>query len=94
VGSSTPRVSFFETATEKNNWIPSDLNNRYPSLNASAEIIPTRWSAMQLLGQLAQQRDADNTLQHITTDNVARDMLRITEAFGYDGGKLQYWGVS
>lgn len=39
---------------------------------------------MQLLGQLADARNTDNYLQHITTDNVARDMLRITEAFGFE----------
>ncbi|KAJ6604895.1 Alpha/Beta hydrolase protein [Mycena sp. CBHHK59/15] len=46
----------------------------------------------RVLGQLAETRDPNDYLQYITTDNVARDMLRITDAFGFD--KLQYWGVS
>lgn len=47
---------------------------------------------MQLLGQLAIANDPNGYLQHMSTDNIARDMLSITEAFGFE--KLQYWGVS
>jgi hypothetical protein len=52
----------------------------------------SRWAHYQILGELAKQRNTENILQHFTTDNVARDMLRITQAFGFE--KLQYWGVS
>jgi hypothetical protein len=55
-------------------------------------VIPNVWGQFQLIGQLAEECDTDDVLQYITTDNVARDMLRISQAFGYE--KLQYWGVS
>ncbi|KAK7008043.1 AB hydrolase-1 domain-containing protein [Favolaschia claudopus] len=92
VSFSKPAVSFFKTAAERQSWTPPDLDSRYPSLNASSGVIPRVWGQFQLIGQLAQERDTDDILQHITTDNVARDMLRITQAFGFE--KLQYWGVS
>ncbi|KAJ7711219.1 TAP-like protein-domain-containing protein, partial [Mycena olivaceomarginata] len=61
-------------------------------LNATSESMSSRWAHYQLLGELAKQRNTENILQHFTTDNVARDMLRITQAFGFE--KLQNWGVS
>ncbi|KAJ6562149.1 Alpha/Beta hydrolase protein [Mycena capillaripes] len=92
VSFSKPSLSFLKTAAERETWTPADLNIRFASLNATSESIPSRWAHFQLIGQLAEQRDTENLLQHFTTDNVARDMLRITEAFGFE--KLQYWGVS
>ncbi|KAJ7164286.1 TAP-like protein-domain-containing protein [Mycena filopes] len=92
VSFSKPFVSFFKTAAERQIWTPSDLNLRYPSLNATSEVISNQWSQFQLIGQVGQQSDTEDVYQYITTDNVARDMLRITEAFGFE--KLQYWGVS
>ncbi|KAJ7474130.1 TAP-like protein-domain-containing protein [Mycena latifolia] len=89
---STPTVSFFNTAAERELWTPPDLNLRYPSLNATSEVVSNQWSQFQLIGQLAEERDTEDFFQYITTDNVARDMLRITEAFGFE--KLQYYGVS
>ncbi|KAJ7223535.1 TAP-like protein-domain-containing protein [Mycena pura] len=92
VSFSKPTVSFFETAADRAFWTPPDVNLRYPSLNATSEVISNRWAQFQLIGQQAQLHDTQDILQYITTDNVARDMLRITEAFGFE--KLQYWGVS
>ncbi|KAJ7461355.1 TAP-like protein-domain-containing protein [Mycena galericulata] len=92
VSFSTPSVSWFKTAADRQIWTPSDVNLRYPSLNATSEVVSNRWAQFQLLAQHAQEVDTTNFFQYITTDNVARDMLRITEAFGFE--KLQYWGVS
>ncbi|KAF7367709.1 AB hydrolase-1 domain-containing protein [Mycena sanguinolenta] len=92
VSFSKPAVSFFNTAAERQDWTPADLDSRYPSLNATREVVSTVWAQFQNIGQLAEARDSDDFLQYITTDNVARDMLRITQAFGFE--KLQYWGVS
>ncbi|KAF7340406.1 AB hydrolase-1 domain-containing protein [Mycena venus] len=92
VSFSKPSVSFFNTAAERQNWIPSDLDSRYPSLNATSEVISRNWAQFQLIGQIAEERDTMDFLQYITTDNVARDMLQISRAFGYE--KLQYYGVS
>ncbi|KAJ7259819.1 Alpha/Beta hydrolase protein [Mycena rebaudengoi] len=92
VSHSTPVISFFKTAVERELLIPSAPNIPYPSFNASSDALVQQWAHMQLLGKLAEARNTDNYLQHMTTDNVARDMLRITEAFGFE--KLQYWGIS
>ncbi|KAF8209901.1 alpha/beta-hydrolase [Mycena galopus ATCC 62051] len=89
---STPTASFFKTDVDRTQWEHPGVDDTYPSLNSSYDVIPTQRARYQLLGTLAEIQDTKNILQHITTDNVARDMLSITEAFGFD--KLQYWGVS
>ncbi|KAF7367704.1 AB hydrolase-1 domain-containing protein [Mycena sanguinolenta] len=86
---STPIASFFETDAERALWNAGSLPT---SLNASSNAIPNAWGRAHLLGALAAQRDASQILKYLTTDNVARDMLRITQKFGFD--KLQYYGVS
>ncbi|KAJ6534208.1 TAP-like protein-domain-containing protein [Mycena capillaripes] len=89
---STPTVSFFKSDAERAQWQHPGVDSPYPSLNTSLDVIPMQSARAQLLGTLAKNRDTEGLLQHITTDNVARDMLRITEAFGFE--KLQYWGIS
>ncbi|KAF7363044.1 AB hydrolase-1 domain-containing protein [Mycena venus] len=89
---STPAASFFKTDVDRAQWEHPGVDDTYPSLNSSYDVIPTQRARYQLLGTLAEIQDTKNILQHITTDNVARDMLSITEAFGFE--KLQYWGVS
>ncbi|KAJ7277286.1 Alpha/Beta hydrolase protein [Mycena rebaudengoi] len=91
VSYSTPMVSIFNTEAERNQFYPPAFTTIYPPLNETDLAIPTQWARQQIFGSLAKQR-AETFLQHITTDNVARDMLRITEAFGFK--KLQYWGIS
>ncbi|KAF7376976.1 AB hydrolase-1 domain-containing protein [Mycena sanguinolenta] len=92
VSYSTPTISFFKTEAERRFLIPSPEIVIYPSLNASSNAVSKTWGDFGLLGQLALQNDAEHHLQHMSTDNIARDMLQITEAFGFE--KLQYWGVS
>ncbi|KAJ6501787.1 TAP-like protein-domain-containing protein [Mycena vulgaris] len=92
VSYSTPAISFFKTDVERELLIPSAASIVYPSLNASSTALNQEWAHWQLVGQLAAARNNGDYLRHMTTDNVARDMLRITEAFGYE--KLQYWGIS
>ncbi|KAJ6603511.1 TAP-like protein-domain-containing protein [Mycena vulgaris] len=91
---STPIISFFNTEAERRFLIASATNIIYPSLNQSSHALSEGWADYQLLGQLALANDAHagHYLQHMSTDNIARDMLRITEAFGFE--KLQYWGIS
>ena len=38
------------------------------------------------------EKERGDILRHATTDNVARDMLSIVEAYGQE--KLRYWGIS
>ncbi|KAJ6473851.1 TAP-like protein-domain-containing protein [Mycena sanguinolenta] len=91
VSYSTPTISFFKTEAERRFLIPSP-EILYSSLNAFSNAVSKTWGDFGLLGQLALQNDAEHHLQHMSTDNIARDMLQITEAFGFE--KLQYWGIS
>ncbi|KAJ7093548.1 Alpha/Beta hydrolase protein [Mycena epipterygia] len=90
VSYSRPAVSFFLTAVERAMWTPQSTEVIYPALNQTADAVAQQWARAQILGQLAVNRN--NGFQYMTTDNTARDMLTITEAFGFE--KLQYWGVS
>ncbi|KAJ7310915.1 Alpha/Beta hydrolase protein [Mycena albidolilacea] len=92
VSYSTPTISFFRTAAERALWMPATSDIVFPALNQTADAVAQQWARAQILGQLAVNRNDGNYIQHITTDNTARDMLRITEAFGFE--KVQYWGVS
>nr|GAT60772.1 predicted protein [Mycena chlorophos] len=89
---STPAVNFFASAAQRAFWLPQDLNIRYPALDANHDVMSAQWAQYQTVGQQAKIQDTAGILQYITTDYVAHDMLRITQAFGYE--KLQYWGVS
>ncbi|CAK5277023.1 unnamed protein product [Mycena citricolor] len=55
-----------------------------PSLNSSSEAVKSKWGAAQIFGQLAGQRDTTGIFKYITTDNVARDMLYISQKAGYE----------
>ncbi|KAJ6546128.1 hypothetical protein B0H10DRAFT_2243789 [Mycena sp. CBHHK59/15] len=80
------------TEAERRFLIPSAEIVIYPSLNASSNAVSKTWGDFGLLGQLALQSDTEHHLQHMSTDNIAHDMLQITQAFGFE--KLQYWGIS
>ncbi|KAJ7649338.1 Alpha/Beta hydrolase protein [Mycena polygramma] len=86
---STPEASFFGTEAERALWNAGSLP---ASLSASSNAIPQAWGRAHLLGSLAAQRDKSQILKYITTDNVARDMLLITQKFGFE--KLKYYGIS
>ncbi|KAJ7503986.1 Alpha/Beta hydrolase protein, partial [Mycena galericulata] len=90
VSYSTPTVSFFKTDAERALWMPAYVNPLYPSPNASSGVLAETWAKGQILGTLAQSRN--DHYEYMTTDNTARDMLRITKAFGWE--KVQYWGIS
>ncbi|KAJ7328502.1 Alpha/Beta hydrolase protein [Mycena albidolilacea] len=89
VSYSTPVAAFFQTDAERALWNAGSLP---ASLNASSDALPFNWARGKLLGQLAAQRDTSGILKYMTTDNVARDMLLITQKFGFE--KLQYYGLS
>ncbi|KAF9029165.1 hypothetical protein BDZ89DRAFT_1038704 [Hymenopellis radicata] len=81
------RVSVFQTEVERALW-GYDLVSE---LGYSPDGVGKAWAAASVTGELALERD-NGLLAHINTDQTARDMLRITEAYGYE--KLQYWGFS
>ncbi|KAK0210444.1 TAP-like protein-domain-containing protein [Desarmillaria ectypa] len=49
------------------------------------------YNAAAITGRLAGEHDT-GILAHINTDHTARDMLKITQAYGYE--KIQHWGFS
>ncbi|PBK86199.1 hypothetical protein ARMGADRAFT_1017465 [Armillaria gallica] len=90
VANSTPHAQFFLSKEEQYQWLAS-TNNWATVINTTSDQIPHLWASAQVLAELALERD-NGILNYITTDNVARDMLRITEAAGQE--KLQYYGDS
>ncbi|KAJ7499674.1 TAP-like protein-domain-containing protein [Mycena latifolia] len=90
IGRSTPRVSFFETRSERAIWL-GNADAKAVSLNASADAVARAYARAIIEGQLAGERDV-GSLRFINTDHTARDMLRIVQAHGME--KIQYWGFS
>ncbi|KAK0228236.1 TAP-like protein-domain-containing protein [Armillaria fumosa] len=81
------RVSFYDTDVERELWAYSTLEE----LGGKPEGVSTAWAKATITGRLAGERDT-GILAHINTDHTARDMLKITQAYGYE--KIQYWGFS
>ncbi|CAA7269868.1 unnamed protein product [Cyclocybe aegerita] len=89
VHNSTPQISFFTSEAERAAFdLSATALNMEPD---SFDGVPERWARMQVLGRLAKDRDI-GIFNHVTTDNVARDMLSIVQAHGQE--KLLYWGIS
>jgi hypothetical protein len=80
-------VKFFNSSVEQALW----LQGGFRALNTPGDTIPKSWARAQVIGKLAAARDK-NIIRHITTDNVARDMLQIVRAHGRE--MIQYWGFS
>ncbi|PBK65608.1 alpha/beta-hydrolase [Armillaria solidipes] len=90
VANSTPRAEFFLSKEEHYQWLAS-TDHWATAVNTTSDQIPHLWASAQVIAELAKERD-NGILNYISTDNVARDMLRISEAAGQE--KLQYWGFS
>ncbi|KAF5365053.1 hypothetical protein D9758_010999 [Tetrapyrgos nigripes] len=90
VGQSTPKISstVFKSEEEMINWVKDEDID----LNATMDSLPHAWARAQALGQVAESRDKNGTLNFVTTDFVAIDMLAMSEALGQE--KLQYYGGS
>ncbi|KAK0448394.1 Alpha/Beta hydrolase protein [Desarmillaria tabescens] len=81
------RVSFFDTDVERELW----AYNVVEELGGKPEGVSMAWAKAAITGRLAAEHDT-GILAHINTDHTARDMLKITQAYGYE--KIQYWGFS
>ncbi len=90
VANSTPRAEFFLSKEEHYQWLAS-TDHWASAVNTTSDQIPHLWASAQVIAGLAKERD-NGILNYISTDNVARDMLRISQAAGQE--KLQYWGFS
>ncbi|KAF5357394.1 hypothetical protein D9758_005943 [Tetrapyrgos nigripes] len=87
INNTTPRISFFNTDVERLTF----LLDESADLNSTPEALSESWARYQVAGQLAQSRD-NGSLNFVTTADVARDMLGMSEALGQEN--LQYWGFS
>jgi pimeloyl-ACP methyl ester carboxylesterase len=74
-------------STEQLLW----LAGRPKTVNSSDDSLGRSYAQYQILGDLGVKR-ANDTSRLVSTAFTARDMLRITEAFGRE--KLLYWGFS
>ncbi|KAK1230733.1 hypothetical protein PQX77_006183 [Marasmius sp. AFHP31] len=83
---STPQISFYKSSAER--YAGPVLATE---LNHSSWPVELFWAQTKVMGALAYERNGD-VLRYMNTENVARDMLAITEAHGRE--KLQYCGVS
>ncbi|KAK0504492.1 TAP-like protein-domain-containing protein [Armillaria luteobubalina] len=90
VGNSTPRAEIFPSKEEHSLWLASADHFTW-AVNTTSDQIPHLWASAQVVAELAKEQD-NGILNYISTDNVARDMLKISEAAGQE--KLQYWGFS
>ncbi|PPQ73621.1 hypothetical protein CVT24_007620 [Panaeolus cyanescens] len=86
VGASIPRTSFYKTNFER---FILDTNTRIDAV--TDENVALIWAKLKVRSSLAREND-DGSLKYVNTDQTARDMLSILNAYGRE--KLQYWGFS
>ncbi|KAI3601324.1 alpha beta hydrolase fold family [Moniliophthora roreri] len=91
VGRSTPQVAFFSSEIEKAFWDLNDPAVNSVNVSTIADGIPRLWAHSQILGQLARDHDT-GILLHLTSDNVARDTLKIVEE--HNRTNINFYGIS
>ena len=79
-------ITFFKTDAQRALWA---MGNGAP--NTTDQGLAESSARAFVLGKLAAQND-DGSLQYMNTEQTARDMMKIVEAYGQT--KLQYWGFS
>ena len=87
VGATTPSLNPFISQSQAG----KSFLDYVPTLNHSDSAFGAWHASAQSLGNLAQAR-VGNLAQYVSTSAVARDMLGIVKAYGFD--KLQYYGLS
>ncbi|EKM58437.1 uncharacterized protein PHACADRAFT_252751 [Phanerochaete carnosa HHB-10118-sp] len=89
VSRTTPPVVVFKDQAEDATWRLRELEDPVP--NTTADAVPRLWAKAQVFGMLVNQT-AQGSAPYVGTALVARDMLNIMRAHGFD--KIQYWGFS
>ena len=87
VGFTTPGLFVFQEGPEDT----VQLNAFSKAANETQGSLGTLFANVQTIGKVAEARIPD-IAPFVSTPNVARDMLSIVNASGFD--KLQYWGFS
>jgi pimeloyl-ACP methyl ester carboxylesterase len=89
VNFSTPAIKLFSSSEDTQFFSENpDLLDLDPD---SWPTLPHRIDLITEFGEKVAERSGED-LRHITTDNVARDMKTIVEAYGME--KIMYWGIS
>lgn len=92
VGETTPKLNYTTDPLERLAY-----GKRFLELvDLSEETWPTLPQRIEELAENGKESKElrGDVLRYASTDNVARDMMRIIEAHEYGGDKLQYYGIS
>ncbi|KIP02216.1 hypothetical protein PHLGIDRAFT_305697 [Phlebiopsis gigantea 11061_1 CR5-6] len=89
VSRTIPQVNVFHDRAEGAAWRLREATDPLP--NVTEDGVSRLWARSQVYGELAKQNTM-GTSPYVSTALVARDMLSIMRAHGFD--KLQYWGFS
>ncbi|KAI0645976.1 alpha/beta-hydrolase [Trametes meyenii] len=91
IGASTPAANCFETDSQRNLWRLQDDHRLLNITNGSLEIVRARERlvAERCEAQIGSEWGIGG---HMSTPNVARDMLEISQQLGQE--KVLYWGFS
>ena len=87
VGRTKPSIEIFSSRQESL-ILQGKLSD---TLNTSSSSLGSFVATAQIISRFAELRAKTNS-EHVSTTEVARDMLGIINAYGRD--KLQYWGIS
>jgi pimeloyl-ACP methyl ester carboxylesterase len=89
IGFTTPKVQVFSDPAEKAVW---DLRyESIPAMNSTPDALARNAARWAVFGDLAAQRMAEPG-QFVGTAAVARDMVRMAEAYGES--RVRFWGFS
>ncbi|GJE90051.1 alpha/beta hydrolase [Phanerochaete sordida] len=89
ISRTTPPVVVFKDSAEDAAWRIRVQDT--PPPNTTVDAVARLWAGAQVFGSIANQSTAHSS-PYVSTALVARDMLSISQAHGFD--KLQYWGFS
>jgi pimeloyl-ACP methyl ester carboxylesterase len=89
IGRTTPVLPMFTSALESTTF--SIKTSQDPPLGATTDALARTYARYASIGAVAEFRLKDIG-PYVNTPFVARDMLAITKAHGFD--KLKYWGIS
>ena len=88
VGHTTPRVNIFPSASD---FLLMQTEGPI-SMNTSTESLGRLFGQNQITSALSEMHPKRNYFEHLSTPEVATDMLSIVKAYGME--KLQFYGFS
>lgn len=89
ISRTTPQVIVFPDRAEEAAWRLREVTDPLP--NTTDDAVSRIYGRAQVHGDIAKE-STSHASPYVSTALVARDMLSITRAHGFE--KLQYWGFS